>query len=386
MEFLLNKTQRHSQSRFREFVAGEIAPHARRWDHDQCIPRNILQDCGKAGFTGGIFPAQYHGGDWDTVTFGLLNEAFGGASCSLTGLFTVQSMVGMAILKWGTEAQRCRWLPPIADGQLIAAFALTEPEGGSNIQYIRTRFSKLHDRYTLNGVKKWITFSAMADLFLVFGKLNNEPVAFLVDRNTSGLEVEPIEDLMGFRSAGLATVTFNDCIVPAENMIGRPGFGLSCVATVGLHFGRISTAWSATGLIDACLDTSVRYANRRLVNDRPIASLDPVRNLIADTITSLDASRLLCWQAAQLEDLHDPAAIDRAVVAKLFASRAAVTAADNALHIWGAAGCHSSSPVARFYRDARIMEIIEGTTQICRNMISAHHLAGLAPQEHHINI
>jgi alkylation response protein AidB-like acyl-CoA dehydrogenase len=375
MEFLLTAAQRHDYTRFREFVKQEVLPYAQLWDHDQAIPRTILQCCGESGFTGGLLPREYNGNSWDTVTFGLLNEAFGSVSSSLTGLFTVQSMVAMSILKWGTEEQRQKWLPGIASGRIVASFALTEPEGGSNIRSIQTRFAISGDKAILNGVKKWITFSQLADVFLVFGLTGDGlPIAFMVERDTPGITVEPIQDMMGFRAAHLSRVCFTDCVVPVANMIGRPGFGLSCVAAIGLHFGRISTAWSAAGLIRGCLEAGIAYAGKRMIGDQPISKLESIRNLVADTAAGMEASRLLCWQAACLQDQNHPASVERSVMAKLVASRSAVEAADRALHIWGAAGCQENSPVSRFYRDARIMEIIEGTTQICRNIISEGYL------------
>ncbi|OQP61108.1 hypothetical protein A3860_05160 [Niastella vici] len=370
MIHLLNDQQLERYSTFKQFVDKYVSPFAEEWEHEQRIPHNVLKQCGKAGFIGGILPQQYGGGEWDNITFGLLNEAFGRASSSLTGLFTVQAMVAVCILKWGTSAQKNQWLPRISAGEQIASFALTEPAGGSNIQFIETSFSLQDDDMVINGQKKWITFSEYADIFLVFGKLNGQlPVACIVERNTPGIHIEPIKDMMGFRASHLSEITFQNCRVPQWNVIGRPGFGLSCVANLGLHYGRISTAWSAAGLMRACVEESIAYSKKRMIGKKLLHSLESVKSVIADMCTRQEAVSLLCWQASYLEDKHSPQAIEKAIMAKLMASVEAVQASGNAVQMQGAAGCRENTRVARCYRDSKIMEIIEGTTQVCKNAL-----------------
>jgi len=366
MQHLLSDAQRARYAEFKKFVGLNVAPFAEVWDREQKIPGAMLDSVAKAGYLGCSLPAEYGGQGWDIVTFGLLNEALGRGSSSLTGALTVQSMVSMAVLKWGTEAQKRRWLPSLATGEVIGGFALTEPVAGSAIQSLMTQFTQSSggESLILDGNKKWITCGQMAGVFLVFGTLGGRSVACLVPREAAGLEVEPIRDLMGFRSAGLAQLTFRHVVIPSANIVGKPGFGLSHVAPVGLHYGRISTACSALGLLRGCFEESIAYAATRKVGDKTVGDIGMIRSLIARMGTNLEAGGLLCHNACQSEDSHVPEAFERVLTAKYFTSRAVGSAASDAVQIMGASGCHESSPVSRYYRDAKIMEIIEGTTQI----------------------
>jgi alkylation response protein AidB-like acyl-CoA dehydrogenase len=278
-------------------------------------------------------------------------------------------MVSMSLLKWGTKEQKATWLPLLAKGEMIGAFALTEPGAGSDIQSLSTAFAPDGDRLILNGAKKWISCGQFAAVFLVFGKLGPLPVACLVPRDAPGVEIEPIDDLMGFRAAGLAAIRFDGVKVSSANLVGKPGFALSHVAPVGLQYGRISTACSALGLLRGCVEESVAYAARRRIGERSVGELGMIRSLIAGMGTDLEAARLLCHDACRAQDEHLPEAFERALIAKYFTARAAVKAASDAVQIIGASGCHGSSPVSRFYRDAKIMEIIEGTTQIHEDLL-----------------
>jgi alkylation response protein AidB-like acyl-CoA dehydrogenase len=279
-------------------------------------------------------------------------------------VLTVQAMVSMALLKWGTKEQKRRWLPPLAKGEMIGAFALTEPAAGSDIQALATRLTPEGDHFILNGGKKWISCAQFAGVFLVFGKLEQRSMACLVPRDSSGLRVEPIDDLMGFRAAGLAEIHFDDVEVPSANLVGKPGFALSHVAPVGLHYGRISTACSAAGLLRGCFEESIAHAATRKIGDERAGDMGMIRSLIARMGSDLEAGSLLCHNACRAEDEHLPEVFEKTLIAKYFTSRAAVRAASDAVQIRGASGCHASSPVSRYYRDAKIMEIIEGTTQI----------------------
>ena len=356
---------------FKAFVARSVAPFAEQWDRDQRIPDGIIRQMAQSGYLGCSLPPEYGGQGWDIVTFGLLNEAFGRGSSALTGVLTVQAMVSMVLLKWGTRAQKERWLPPLAKGEMIGAFALTEPGAGSAIQSLATEFTRNSrgDSLVLSGRKKWITCAQRAGVFLVFGKLQQSSVACLVPSDTPGLRVEPISDLMGFRAAGLAQLHFQDVVVPSANLVGKPGYALSHLAPVGLHYGRISTACSALGLLRGCFEESIGHAARRKIGDKTVGDIGMVRSLIARMGTDLEAGTLLCHNACRAEDEHLPEVFEKALMAKYFTSRAVVRAASDAVQIQGAAGCHGSSAVSRYYRDAKIMEIIEGTTQIHEDIL-----------------
>lgn len=366
---LLTDTARSRREEFQTFVALNVQPFAEQWDRDQSIPDSVISHLGRSGYLGCSVPAQYDGQGWNIATFGLLNEALGRGAPALAGVLTVQSMVAMTLLKWGTDDQKRRWIPPLARGEIIGAFALTEPAGGSALDSLATEFAARGSFLTLNGRKKWISCGQFASLFLVFGRLGQQSIACLVPRDSAGLRVEPLCDLMGFRAAGLAELHFDGVEVPAANMVGRPGFALSHVAPVGLHFGRISTACSALGLLGGCFAESVAYAVARRIGDQTVGDLGMIRSLIARMGTDLEAARLLCESACCAEDGHLPEAFEKAVIAKYFTSTAVVKAASDAVQIRGAAGCHASSPVSRYYRDAKIMEIIEGTTQIHEDLL-----------------
>jgi alkylation response protein AidB-like acyl-CoA dehydrogenase len=369
MRHLLTEQQEARHNDFKAFVALNVEPFAEHWDREQKIPDSTLSLLAKSGYLGCSLPSDFGGQGWDVVTFGLLNEALGKGSSALTGFLTVQAMVSMALLKWGTPEQKLKWLPPLAKGEMIGAFALTEPGAGSDIQSLTTELTPEGDHFILNGTKKWISCSQVASVFLVFGKLEQHSVACLVPRETRGLRVEPINELMGFRAAGLAEIHFNDVEVPADNLVGRPGFALSHVAPVGLQYGRLSTACSALGLLRGCLDESIAYAANRKIGDRTVSEIGMIRSLIARMGTDLEAGSSLCFSACKAQDDHLPEAFEKTLMAKYFTSRAAVSAASNAVQIMGASGCHGSSPVSRYYRDAKIMEIIEGTTQIHEDML-----------------
>jgi glutaryl-CoA dehydrogenase (non-decarboxylating) len=358
---------------FRDFVTEHVEPVAAVWDRERGISRDIITQCAKAGFVGGIFPQEYGGGGWDAVTFGLLNEAVGSASSSLCSLFTVQTMVGMTLAKWGTDDQRQRWLAPMAKGDIIAAFAMTEPKVGSDIQNIETTFTPPGTEggcYVLKGTKKWITMSAIADIFLVFGKdTEGRSMACIVKSNSPGVTVKPLKEMMGFRGAHLSQIEFTDCEIPHANMVGKPGVVTTYVAPYGLHFGRISTAWSSVGLIRACLESSAAYASQRQAFGSLIMDHGTIRRLITEMGVNWEAAAQLCLNACKEEDSRSPQAIEKVLVAKYFASRSATRAATDNIQVMGAHGCHEENSAARYYRNAKIMQIIEGTDQVLQKVL-----------------
>jgi alkylation response protein AidB-like acyl-CoA dehydrogenase len=367
---LLTSSQAARYKEFQSFVSDRIQNSADQWDRDQKLPDSIITELADAGYLGSTLPPQFGGSGWDAITFGLLSEALGRGSSSVAVLITVQAMVTMALLKWGTPDQKAEWLPPLAKGKMLAAFALTEPGAGSATDSLTTELkADGSDGFTLQGTKRWISCAQMAGVFLVFGKLEQQPTACLVPRNAPGLCIEPITDLLGFRAAGLAQVSFDGVKIPAANMVGKPGFALSHVATLGLQHGRISTACSGLGLLRGCFEESIAFASSRKIGENYVGDLGMIRSLITRMGTDLQAGRLLCHDACRAEDDHSPAAFEKTLMAKYFTSRAAGVAASDAVQIRGASGCHDSSPVARYYRDSKIMQIIEGTTQIHEQLL-----------------
>lgn len=366
MNAFLTEIQSRRYAEFQAYAAANVSPHAAEWDRAEEIPSSAVSHLGRSGYLGAVIPSEWGGQGWDVVTFGLLNEALGRCDSAFTGIVTVQAMVAAVLSKWGTPEQRTRWLPALSKGEVVGAFALTEPGAGSDLQSLATSFrrSDREDHLILSGEKKWITCAQRAGVFLVFGKLEQQPVACLLPRETEGLEIEPIKDLMGFRAAGVARLCFHDVPVPVANLVAKPGFALSHVAPVGLQYGRISTACSALGLLRGCFEESTDYAVSRKVGGQRVGEFGMIQSMIARMGADLEAARLLCWSACRAEDEHQPESFTKTFIAKYFTSRAAVRAAADAVQVRGASGCHDSSLVARFYRGAKIMEIIEGTTQI----------------------
>jgi alkylation response protein AidB-like acyl-CoA dehydrogenase len=370
VQSFLTADQLSRQREFRAFVAEHVAPAAAEWDRAGQIPSSAVDRLAAAGYLGSNLPAKFGGQGWDTVTFGLLNEALGRECPSLTDLLTVQAMVSMTLLKWGSEEQKARWLSPLARGEIVGAYALTEPGGGSELQSLQTQFVAGEDgAYRLTGEKTWISFGQIANVFLVFGLAGAHSLACLVPRGTLGVSVEPITGMLGFRGAGLARVTFTDVAIPAAAIVGKPGAALSFVAPVGLQYGRISTACSALGLLRGCFEETSRRAATRKAGASRIGDFGMIRSILARMGTDLAAAELLCLAACRATDERLPEAFTRALMAKYFSSTAAVRAAADAVQVWGAAGCHEDAPVSRFYRDAKIMEIIEGTTQIHEDLL-----------------
>ena len=248
---LLTSDQLTHYQEFQEFAKTNVEPFASEWDANQEIPRTVISQLSERGYLGSTIPLEYGGQGWDMVTFGLLNDAIGRGASALTGLITIQAMVSMTLLRWGTVEQRAKWLKALARGEIIGSFALTEPNVGSAIQSIETSFTKNGENYFLNGTKKWISGGQIADIFLVFGKVENNPLACLVPRNAPGLEITPITNMMGFKAGCLAQIDFNSVAIPARDIVGKPGFALSHVAPIGLQYGRLSTACSSLGLLRA---------------------------------------------------------------------------------------------------------------------------------------
>ena len=366
---LLTAEQRERYTEFKDFIKCNVEPYASEWDQNQEIPDDFIRVFGNRGYLGSNIPKEFGGKGWDFVTFGLLNEAVGRGTSSLTDLLTIQAMVSMTLLRWGTKEQKEKWLNALAKGEIIASFALTEPNAGSAIQNLETCFEKRGEKYILNGEKKWTSYGEKAGLFLIFGKEKDKSIAALITKETPGLEISPIKNMMGFKAAHMAQLTFRDIEIPESDIVGKPGFALSHVASIGLHYGRISTACSALGLLRGCFEESIQYASSRKIGNKFIGEEGMLSTLIARMGTDLEAAGLLCYSACRAEDEHMPDVYEKVQMAKYFTSRAVVQAASDAVQIRGASGCHESSPVARYYRDSKIMEIIEGTTQIHEKML-----------------
>jgi glutaryl-CoA dehydrogenase (non-decarboxylating) len=360
----LTAAQRAARDEFRAFAAAEIAPHAGAWDRASAVPASLLDALRERGYLGSNVPVEFGGIGRDMLTYGLLTEEIGKACSSVRSLLTVHDMVAHAIRRWGSAGQRERYLPAMAKGEILGALALSEPNAGSDAKAVETTARQDGDVWILNGRKKWTTFGQLAGLFLVLAQGDGKATSFLVERDTPGVTVKPLAGITGTRASMLAEIFLDDCRVPQENLIGRPGFGLSAVVSAALEHGRYSVAWGSVGVGQACLDASRAYAAERRQGGGPIADHQLIRRLLTDMIAEVRAARLLCLRAGWLRDQGDPGAAGEIMVAKYYASTMATRAANTAVMIHGANGCSEDYPVERYLRDSRVLEIIEGSTQI----------------------
>jgi glutaryl-CoA dehydrogenase (non-decarboxylating) len=366
----LTPQQESARAAFRAFADEEIFPHADRFDREEAIPVELIEEMAQRGYLSTVVPKESGGLGLDTITFGLLNEEIGRACSSTRSLLTVHGMVSYAVLRWGSPQQKERWLRKLATGEVIAAFALTEPGVGSDAKSIETTAEARNDGYVLNGCKRWISYGQIADLFLVFAQCNGKPSAFLVQRDWAGLTTKPMRGLLGTRASMIAEVHLDACFVPKENLIGGLGFGFSAVALSALDLGRYSVAWGSVGIGQASLEASLAYVKEREQFGKPLGRHQLIQQMLANMIVNVEAARLLCYQAGYLHDIGDPEATAKTLMAKYFASTMAPRVASDAVQIHGGNGCGSEYPVQRYLRDAKIMEIIEGSSQMHQIMIS----------------
>jgi glutaryl-CoA dehydrogenase (non-decarboxylating) len=371
----LTAQQSAAREEYEAFARDHIAPRAGAWDRDEELPEDFFTTIGATGYLGAAVPAAYGGGALDAISFGLLNEATGQACSSVRSLLTVHCMASRAVARWGSAAQREHWLPRLATGAAIGAFALTEPGAGSDVKGLATEARRTADGFVLDGAKRWITFGRRADVYLLFARLDGQETAFLVERASPGLEVTPVPGILGTRASMLAELELRDCRVPAEALLGRPGFGLSAVAADALELGRFSVAWGCVGLSQACLDASLDYAQEREQFGAKLRDHQLVQRMLADMATGTSAARLLCQQAGWLRDAADPQAVHATWLAKYFSSTTAFRSATDAVQVHGAHGCGAEYPVQRYLRDAKVMEIIEGSTELQQTTIAhtAYH-------------
>lgn len=347
-----------------EHLEREVVPRAEDWDRAECLPRTAVSSLAGYGILGANIAPAHGGGALDAVAWGEALESLGEASVALLSVVTVHAMCSHAIERWGAAAAQGTWLPGMAAGTRLGAFALTEPSIGSDAKNIETRLEDAGSHWRVNGRKRWISGARLADVVLVLGRTDAGPTAVLVPRETPGLTVTPITGLLGFRAAQPCDLALTDVLVPKDNTIGPEGLGFSHVVGAALDLGRFCVACGCTGLIRACLRASVDYARTRKQFGVALREHQLIQGMIADMATGYRAARALWRQAAALRQQGDPAAITETTAAKYFASTAAARAADDAVQIHGANGCGTDFPVQRYFRDARVSEIIEGSNQM----------------------
>jgi glutaryl-CoA dehydrogenase (non-decarboxylating) len=359
-----------------ELCAAEVGPRAYEIEQLGRLPDDLLEQMVRLKVLGAPFPRELGGSGLTPTVCGLLCEEAGRWCTSTRSLLTVQWMVGAALQRWGTEEQRRRWVPRLADGSTIAALALSEPGAGSDAAAIATNVSRHGRDLVLNGRKRWISFGTTADFVLVLATGEDGAVAVVVERGDPGLSVAPINGLLGCRGSDVGDVLLEDCVVPANRVVGRPGSGITHVAGTALDDGRFTVGWGCVGMLAACVEDSSAHATARRQFGVPIADHQLIRRLLTDMGTAAATARLLALEAARLRTAGRANAAAATLMTKYHASTAAARAAADAVQIHGAAGCVAGSRVERFYRDAKVMEIIEGSTQVQQNVIAAHVRAG----------
>lgn len=364
MDLALTPKQLFQRDEFRQFSTEEIAPDANRFDEEERLPPELFQKLRAKGLLGTIIQQEMGGRGLDMVTYGLLNEEIGRCCSSVRSLLTVHDMVSHTIVRWGLASQKKKWIPLLATGEIIGALAVSEPTTGSDLNNVQTTAISANGSYVLKGTKKWVSFGQIAGLFLVLARCEGKLTAFLVERDRPGVSIEPISGMLGVRASMLAQVKFDNCEIPSSNLIGGIGWGLHSAISTALSLGRYAVAWGCVGIGQGCVDASLVYANERKQFGAYLKQHQLIKQMIAEMFTNVSAARLLCFQAGQMKDQADPHELMQTFVAKYFASKTAISAATDAVQIHGANGCSSNFPVQRYFRDAKIMEIIEGSNQM----------------------
>ena len=357
----------------RAFAQAELAPHAAAWDRDHVFPREALRALGGLGALGMVVPERWDGAGMDYVSLAVALEEIAAGDGATSTIVSVQnSVVCGPINAFGTDAQKEQYLRPLARGDLLGCFCLTEPHTGSDAAAITTRAERRGDTYVLNGVKQFITTGKNADVAVVFAVTDKAAgkkgiSAFVVDTKTKGYVVARIEDKLGQRASDTAQILFEDCIVPSVNLLGREGDGYR-IALANLEAGRIGIAAQSVGMARAALDAALVYARDRQAFGKPIIEHQALNFRLADMATEIEAARQLILHAAALRDAGEPC-LKEASMAKLFASEMAERVCSAALQVHGGYGYVNDFPVERIYRDVRVCQIYEGTSDIQRLVI-----------------
>jgi alkylation response protein AidB-like acyl-CoA dehydrogenase len=372
MDLTLTDEQQTFRALARDFLDREAVPHRVEWDRRESIDLEILPKMAEIGFFGLTIPEEYGGLGGDYVTYVLAMEELGRADSALRGIVSVSNgLVGKSILGFGTEEQKQEWLPRIADATALGCFGLTEPDVGSDAGNLTARATRDGSDWVINGQKLFITNGTWAHVALVFARTGGDGPkgisAFLVPTDAPGFEAREIKGKLGLRGQATAELFLDDCRVPGSALLGEEGQGFK-IAMSSLDKGRVSVAASCVGIVQGCLEVAVDYATTRIQFGRPIAGFQLVQDMIADISVDADAARLLVWRCADLiergEDFRTAAS-----KAKLFASEAAVRAANLAIQVHGGAGYVDEHPAEKYLRDARVMTLYEGTSQIQKLLI-----------------
>lgn len=373
MNLRFTEEQEMMRRMVRDFAEKEVAPFIEKMEGGE-FPHDILKKMGELGLMGIPIPEQYGGSGMDFTSYIIAIHELSKVSATVGVILSVHTSVGTnPILYYGNEAQKQKYVPKLASGEYLGAFCLTEPSAGSDAASLKTRAVKSGDDYILNGSKVFITNGGEADTYIVFASTNPDLgskgiSAFIVDKNTPGLVIGKDEQKMGLHGSRTVQLTFEDMKVPSENLLGEEGQGFK-IALGNLDVGRIGIAAQALGIAEAALEAATDYAKERRQFGKPIASQQGVGFKLADMATAVEAAKLLIYRAAQLRQ-HGKKCGKEASMAKLFASKTAVDVTIEAIQVFGGYGYTEDYPVERYFRDAKVTEIYEGTSEIQRLVIS----------------
>ncbi|WP_102264611.1 acyl-CoA dehydrogenase [Mesobacillus jeotgali] len=373
MNLRFTEEQEMMRKMVRDFAQTEIAPFVEKMEEGE-FPREILRKMGELGLMGIPVPEEYGGSEMDFISYIIAIHEISKVSATVGVILSVHTSVGTnPILYFGTEEQKKKYVPKLAAGEYLGAFCLTEPSAGSDAASLKTRAVKKDDHYVLNGSKVFITNGGEADVYIVFASTNPEAgtkgvSAFIVEKDTPGFIVGKDEHKMGLYGSRTVQLTFEDMKVPEENLLGQEGEGFK-IAMSNLDSGRIGIAAQALGIAEAALEAATDYAKERVQFGKPIAAQQGVGFKLADMATSVEAAKLLIYRAAQLRSEGQKCGIE-ASMAKLFTSRTAVEVTTEAIQVFGGYGYTKEYPVERYFRDAKVTEIYEGTSEIQKIVIS----------------
>jgi len=374
MKFELTEEQRMIRQMVRDFAEKEIRPLAKEIDAQSCFPDENVKKMAELGLMGMIVPKEYGGAGADYISYAIACEELARCCASTATIMSGNnSLACYPILTFGSEEQKRKYLVPLATGSKLGAFALSEPNAGSDAAAIQTVASLSGEEYIINGSKIFITCGNVADVLVVFASTDKSKgakgiSAFLVEKNAEGFTAGKAEEKMGIKGSPTVPLTFEDCRVPRENLLGQEGEGFK-IALNTLDGGRIGVAAMAVGIAQACLEESISYSKQRQQFEKPIAEFQAIQWMLADMAVQIDAARLLTYKAAQLKDKGRKHTKESAM-AKMYASEIATKAAIKAVQIHGGYGYTKEYPVERFLRDIRVFEIFEGTNEIQRLVIA----------------
>lgn len=370
----LSEEQRMIRDMARDFSQQEIAPQSSAWEEAGWIGEEVLHRMGDLGLLGMVVPEEWGGSKTDYVSYALALEEISAADAATGTLVSVHCSVGCGtLLNSGNDAQKKQWLPELASGRAIACFCLTEPQAGSEAHNLKTRAQLQDGKWVLNGAKQFVTNGKRAKLAIVFAvtdpDLGKRGIsAFLVPTDTPGFVVNRVESKLGIRGSDTCAITLENCTIDQENLLGERGRGLS-IALSNLENGRIGIGAQAVGIARAALEAAIAYAKERIQFNEPLINHQSIANMLADMHTQVNAARLMVLHAASLKDKGIPC-LSEASQAKLFASEMAEKVCSQAIQIHGGYGYLEDYPVQRFYRDARITQIYEGTSEVQRMIIT----------------